>query len=282
MLEHLSGRKAVVIGAASGIGRAHALALAGLGMEIVAVDLNAEALESVALEIKARGVAVRTRTVDVSDAAAVQDLARDVDAEGPVSVLVNSAGVAVAGDFMETPEEDWAWVVGVNLLGVVHGCRAFGPSLIRAPGRSHLVNIASASAFGGVPGLSAYSTTKAAVLSLSESLEAELDPASVAVHCVCPGFVRTGLLDRARFGGYDDEEARDAAKKALFQEGRTPEDVAVQTLRAMRGRRFLVPVFSEGHVAAWARHLPQGLLGSLRRSVSRRLKQRVEAEGAAS
>jgi NAD(P)-dependent dehydrogenase (short-subunit alcohol dehydrogenase family) len=268
--------RAVVTGAASGIGRGFARELAAAGHDLVLWDVNGEGLAATATEVRARGVRVDTAVVDVSDGDAVEAAARAVLERGPVDLLVNNAGVGVGGMLADTPRADWERVVAVNLMGVVHGCRAFIPAMRAQPGRAHVVNIASASGYLGTPGLGAYSVTKNAVRALSEVLHFEEDPARLAVHCVCPGFVGTGILDGSALEGATAAD-RARIRRALFPAHRTPEDVARATLRAMRQGRFLVPVFREGVLASWVRHLPMALLTPLGRRLARRLLGLVDA-----
>ena len=164
-----SGQRWVITGGASGLGLALAGALAKRGARLVLADLRDQALDAAAAALEAGGAEVQTRQLDVSDPDAFAVFAREVEDAGPVHGVVNNAGVAVGGALADTPPADWSWVVNVNLLGVAYGCHAFTPAL-RRDGGGVLVNIASASAFGGVPGLGAYAATKAAVLSLSETL----------------------------------------------------------------------------------------------------------------
>jgi short-subunit dehydrogenase len=273
------GRRAVVTGAASGIGRAFAQILADRGAELVLCDVNDDALAEVADGLRRRGAPVHTAQVDVSDAAAFAVFAEQTFAAGPVHLLVNNAGVAVAGRMVDTSPADWRWVVDVNLLGVVHGCHAFLPGLLVQRDKAAIVNVSSASAFGGVPAMGAYAATKAAVLSLSETLRAELDPASVSVHCVCPGFVPTNLLPDARVAARSPEAARLMAESTLFQErGRRPEQVVEATLTAVAKGRFLVTLFAEGHAARWGRALPQWARNLVLRDVSRRMGRLTDGD----
>lgn len=269
----------MVTGAASGIGRAFARTLAARGADLVLCDVDEGGLEVVAAELRGRGAAVETDIVDVADADAVAAFADRTLSGGPVHLLVNNAGVAVAGRIVDTKPADWRWVVDVNLLGVVHGCHAFLPALVEQSSPAAVVNVSSASAFGGVPAMGAYAATKAAVLSLSETLRAEMDPSSVSVHCVCPGFVPTDLIQRARVAAESPEAARAMAETSLFQErGRRPEQVAEASLAAVERGRFLVSLYAEGHAARWSRALPQWARNVLLRDLSRRMGRLTGAD----
>ena len=185
----------VVTGAGSGIGRATAHAFAARGARVVAADLSASAAEETAAAIGDGAVAA---TVDVADPDAVADLARRVaDEHGVPDVVVNNAGIGVAGPFADTTEDEWRRIVDVNLWGVIHGCRQFG-ALLREHGEGgHIVNVASAAAYLPSRVLPAYATTKAAVLMLSECLRAELADDGIGVTALCPGFVQHRRSRRA-------------------------------------------------------------------------------------
>lgn len=259
-------------GAASGIGQAIAMAFAAQGADLVLCDLDLERLDHVALGLRSRGVKVHTSAADVADATAVQAWADQVALDGPVNVVVNNAGIGVGGMFMDTPPSDFARVVAVNLVGVAHGCHAFIPLLRTASGRRALVNISSASGYGGTPGLGAYAATKAAVLSLSETLQVELEEDGIQVHCVCPGFVRTDIFDKTDLHFDNADGAVDRLLNSGMLKGRDASGVADALLTAIARRRFLVPVYTEGVAGAWLRHLPEPLRVWSRRQVLRRMR----------
>jgi short-subunit dehydrogenase len=166
---------------------------------------------------------------DVADRAAVEALAAEVAAaHGRVDVLVNNAGVAVAGRFDEMPYEDLAWLMGVNFWGVVHGCRAFLPHLRRQP-EAHVLNVVSSFAWLGFPGKSAYAASKAAVRALSESLRAELDGTGASVTLLFPGPLDTAIV---RDGRATDPKKR-AAEADFLRERAIPLEKVVA--RAIRG-----------------------------------------------
>jgi NAD(P)-dependent dehydrogenase (short-subunit alcohol dehydrogenase family) len=182
-----------------------------------------------------------------------------------VDLLVNAAGVALVGDFLATEVEDWHWLLGANLLGMIVMCRALLPQMVQA-GRGHIVNLASAAGYAHFPGLGAYGVTKAAVISLSEQLRQELRPRGVGVSVVCPGFVRTQIVRHARVRGLENEtEARGQMERMLVRRGCRPEVVVRAILCAAERRRFLVPVTWEAHVLYWlGRVCPRLIPGLLR------------------
>ena len=239
----------VVTGAGSGIGRATALGFAANGARVVAADLNPAAVTSVAGLVRERGGEAHARQVDVASALSMERFAGWVRAEvGVPDVVVNNAGIVIAGSFLDHSEEDWQQIVGVNLLGVVRGCRLFGAQMAQRGKGGHLVNIASAAAF--TPGLSlpAYSTTKAAVLMLSEYLRAEFAEYNIGVTAVCPGVTSTPIARSVRFVGVSEAEAeglREAGIRALRRRRYPPGKVAVAVMRAVLRDRAIVPVNAE-------------------------------------
>ncbi|GLY77314.1 SDR family NAD(P)-dependent oxidoreductase [Actinoallomurus iriomotensis] len=226
---------AVVTGAASGIGRATALALGARGLTVICADVDEERAGEV-------GVPYR---VDVSDAPAMERFAEWVRAEhGAPAVLVNNAGIGIGGSFFDHTVADWRRIVDVNLMGVVHGCLFFGPQLLER-GRGHIVNVASAAAYTPTRTLPAYGATKAGVLMLTESLRAELSGTGVGVSAVCPGFIATGIYRAARYAGVDPAEGTRRGELAERLAGRWapgPETVARAIVRAIEHDRPLVPV----------------------------------------
>ena len=173
--------------------------LAHGGWHVGALDLSREALVQMVSEWSTSGGgSLSTYAGDVTDASFVSvSLAQFAQTHGGVDLVVNNAGVAVAGPVEATPVEDWRWIVDVNLLGVVWGCRAALP-LLRRQGNGLVLNIASSAGFAAAPQMSAYNATKAAVIALSETLVGELHGSGVQVSVAMPGFFQTRLLDRLR------------------------------------------------------------------------------------
>lgn len=208
---------AVVTGAGSGIGRALALELSRQGARLALADVNSAGLEETRRLLSASSA--RTYVVDVSDAAAVENFARQVEHDlGRTRILVNNAGVALYGTFAEISVKDFEWLMGINFWGVVHGCKFFLPQLTREPG-SHIVNVSSVFGLIGPPGQAAYCSSKFAVRGFSECLREELREAGVHVTCVHPAGIATNIADTARVGAMaqvaDLEEIRKQFTKAL-------------------------------------------------------------------
>ncbi|MFF1479445.1 SDR family oxidoreductase [Streptomyces sp. NPDC058301] len=252
--DRFGGQLVLVTGAASGIGRATAFAFAEAGARIVAVDRDAEGAARTADLSRLIGAPEAwAETVDVSDEQAMEKLAEKVAAEyGVVDVLVNNAGIGLSGSFFDTTTEDWKKVLDVNLWGVIHGCRIFGKQMTERGQGGHIVNTASAAAYQPSKALPAYSTTKAAVLMLSECLRAELAGQGIGVSAICPGFVNTNITSTARFAGVDETEEKRRQKKSARLYGLRnypPEKVATAILRAVVKNQAVVPVTPEARGA---------------------------------
>ncbi|MGC4980001.1 SDR family oxidoreductase [Streptomyces sp. DT193] len=252
--DRFGGQLVLVTGAGSGIGRATAFAFAEAGARVVAVDRDAEAAARTAEMSRLIGSpAAWAETVDVSDEQAMEKLADKVAAEyGVVDVLVNNAGIGLSGSFFDTTAEDWRKVLDVNLWGVIHGCRLFGKQMAERGQGGHIVNTASAAAYQPSKALPAYSTSKAAVLMLSECLRAELAGQDIGVSAVCPGFVNTNITATARFAGVDAAEEKRRQKKSARLYGLRnypPEKVADAILRAVVRNEAVVPVTPEARGA---------------------------------
>ncbi|HEX2316293.1 MAG TPA: SDR family NAD(P)-dependent oxidoreductase [Thermomonospora sp.] len=274
------GALAVVTGAGGGFGRATALALAERGATVVAADLDGDAAERTAALAGALGPAATAFQVDVSDTAAMEKFAADVRAGHRVpDIVVNNAGIAVSGPFLATGTDDWERILGVNLWGVIHGSRLFGAQMLERsralpakpekPNKGgHIVNIASAAAYSPSRELSAYCTTKAAVLMLSECLRAELAGARIGVTAVCPGFSETGIVRNATFVGVDDEGARrlrELGQRVLRMRRYPPEKVAERIVEAIVKNKAVVPVNAEAHLARGLSRLSPGAMRLLAR-----------------
>jgi short-subunit dehydrogenase len=180
---------------------------------------------------------------------------------------VNNAGVGVSAGFFDTELCDWEWLLRVNLGGTIHGVRAFGP-LMRGRRRGRIVNVASASGYCNLPALTAYGTTKYAVVGLSEALRAELLPSGVRVSVVCPGIVSTSILDRARIRGVPDVDAERRALQELYRRrGHAPETVARAIVGALKSGKAMVPVTPEAWLLyVMKRAMPAALPWLLRAS----------------
>ena len=222
----------VVTGAGSGIGRATALAFANKGARIAACDVDQARLDTLANELGDRAMLVRK--VDVSDRAQMAAFAEAVHAHVPaVDVVVNNAGVAVGGTFLEISLDDWDWIIGINLKGVVHGCHFFIPKMVERKQGGHVVNISSILGIYPAPTVTAYVATKFAVLGMSQSLRTELEPYKIGVTAICPGMINTSIVADGRVRGMVGER-REKVKAAFTKRGASPGLVATAILDAVR------------------------------------------------
>ena len=264
------GRVAVITGAASGIGWAIARRCAAEGMRLVLADVEEPALQAAARELAAEGARVLAVPVDVADREQVQTLAaQSFEAFGAVHLVCNNAGVAVDGPIWRATQADWRWLLGVNLWGVVHGIEAFVPRMLETGEEGHVVNTASIAGLISGSGLGAYKATKHAVVSISETLDAELRElgSKLRVSVLCPGFVRTRIADsgrnrpdaaeRARPGTAPSARESDAMQRAV-ETGSPPEEVAAALFDALREERFWVLTHPE-----WLPHVRERFEGML-------------------
>jgi len=193
MLQELDGKVAVITGGGSGIGASLARACAAEGMRVVVVDVSGERAASVAAELP-DGTAV-ARAVDVSDAASVEALADFAfDTFGAVHLLCNNAGVSPAGRIWDFTDDEWRWLLGVNVHGVANGIRSFVPRMIEQ-GEGHIVNTGSGASFVSTPRLGPYCATKHAIVGLSEALRYEIDGTGIGVSVLVPAGVNTNIGD---------------------------------------------------------------------------------------
>ncbi|MGH7750566.1 MAG: SDR family NAD(P)-dependent oxidoreductase, partial [Candidatus Dormibacteria bacterium] len=243
----LRGASALITGAGGGIGSATAVRFAREGVRhLVLVDIDALAVQRTERLARAAGAGVTVCGTDVSSAEAMEELAASLaGGRGVPDIIVNNAGIGVAGPFLDTPLADLQRIVGVNLWGVVHGCRLFGAQLLERGSGGHIVNVASAAAFAPSTILPAYSMTKAAVLMLSECLRVELAPRGIGVTAVCPGLVTTGIEHRAVYVGSDPATVaarRRAAQRAYRLRRYSAERVARRIVVAIRHNTAVMPV----------------------------------------
>jgi NAD(P)-dependent dehydrogenase (short-subunit alcohol dehydrogenase family) len=260
-MKKLQDRVAVVTGAASGIGRATALALAKEGCELALADVNQVGLEETAAAVRALGRKVSTHQVDVADKERMRRFADEVHAaHGAVHVLVNNAGVTVTAPFEEHSLEDWEWIVGINLWGVIYGCKFFLPYLKQAD-EAHIVNLSSMFGLMGVPAQSSYCATKFAVRGLSEALWVELKDLNIGVTSVHPGGVRTNIAKSARSEG---NQLKDQAINVIERFSVSPDRCARQIVGAIKKNKMRQLVTRETHFVDVAKRfspvLPQRLL----------------------
>ena len=229
-------RRVIVTGAASGLGLEMCRRFAAGAWTIGMFDADRESLYAAQSDIRDRGATVHAAVVDVTDEASFRVAFQAfVRATEGVDVMINNAGVAVAGRMEEIPASDWSWALGVNLMGVVHGCRLALP-VFRDAGKGLLLNVASAAAFVSSPDMSAYNASKAAVVSLTETLYTEVLDTHIRVSVALPAFFKTNLLQRVRA----PEEDRESARLLMEYSDYTVERAAVDILSgAAKGRLYV-------------------------------------------
>ena len=247
----LDGKVAVITGAAGGLGLALARHCLARGMRLVLADLDGEALALAARQLPVAELV--TAQVDVTRAEQVEGLAQlAYQRLGAVHLLFNNAGVGLVKPVAETTANDWRWVLGVNLWGVIHGIAAFLPRMQAQPGPSRIVNTASAAGFLSEPGMAAYSVSKHAVVVLSETLHQELEQVAsrVGVTVLCPAFFATGIADSERVRPSELADAVPPSEEAVAVQERlrhavragrlSSDDVAARALEGVEARRLHV------------------------------------------
>jgi NAD(P)-dependent dehydrogenase (short-subunit alcohol dehydrogenase family) len=232
--------RAVVTGAASGLGRAFALQLASRRARLLVADVDDHGLEETVRLVAQAGGEVHAARCDVSKSDEVGALLGAADRTlGGVDLLVNNAGVSVSGSVGEVPLDDWEWILGVNLWGVIYGCHHFVPRF-KQQRSGHIVNVASAGGLFSLPNLAPYNVTKAGVVALSEGLSVELAEHGVGVTVLCPMSFKTRLFESGR--SHKNSVSADLVAKLMGRAKIQADGVARFALEAAdAGRLYAVP-----------------------------------------
>ncbi|HKP61897.1 MAG TPA: SDR family NAD(P)-dependent oxidoreductase [Polyangiales bacterium] len=269
-MRELNDRVAVVTGAGSGIGRAIALTLARAGMHVVVADIDPARIEQVVGEVQALGRrALGVRTDVRQESAFEQLLAETLATFGTCHVMVNNAGVFHANTLLGAPTEQWQRVIDTNLWGVIHGCRVFGRHFV-SQRSGHIVNTASAAGLFPMVAMSAYSTSKYAIVGFSQQLRWELAADGVGVTLLCPGVVKTGIGSAA---GMAPEDVH-----AMTARSPGPEGLARKVLRAIKGNKPLVRYGGDSYAFSLLRLLPQWMIEPLGKFMARTASKFLRGE----
>ena len=267
-MREIAGKVAFITGAASGIGKAMAHSFSRAGMKVILTDIEESALLSAQREFEHANAEFLAFPLDVGDR---QAMARAADAAesrfGKVHVVCNNAGVVVSGQIQHMSYDDWDWVLGVNLQGVVNGVQVFTERMLSHGEGGHFINTASMTGFVSVPGMSVYAATKSAVVALSETMRVDLADRGIGVSIIAPGMVLTNIFDAARNRpsalsdtraaanqSREDSAAQEAAIEALRRTALTPDVVADMALHALIENEFYIFPHPEIQAMFDARH----------------------------
>ena len=242
MRNSMDGKNVVITGAASGLGRSLALALARRGCRVGVVDINLDGASETLEMVERAGGSGEIYELDVRVAIDVEAMAAHFfESWGRVDLLVNNAGVAVTGYVGDIPLENWEWITAINFWGMVYGCHSFIPRM-RKQGGGNIINVASSAGLLTLLEMSPYNTSKAAVIALSETLRSEVAPDDIGITALCPMFFNTHLLDNMR---YTDEFEPEFAHTTFDNARMTSDEVAERAVKAVeRNRLYCIPQLS--------------------------------------
>ena len=260
----LNNKVVVVTGAASGIGREIARAFARRGARLAVADINEDGLRLIEKELASLGCDFLARVLDVSRADDVKDLCDTVYREmGRTDVLCNSAGVGLMGWLEDITLEDWEWIVGVNLWGVIHGCHYFYPRMIAQGGGGHIVNTSSAAGLVYTTGAAPYVSTKYGVVGFSETMRAEAALHGIGVSVLCPGFVATNITKTIRVVSGTErstpEELKDIIDRLFIRRNYTPDRVAEAVVKGVYKNKGVIIAGPEVYAIDFAHRLSRRL-----------------------
>ena len=260
-------RIAIVTGGASGIGRELARALGRHGADVVIADVQVEAGNAVAAEIKAGGGRASAHLLDVTDRGAVESFVTRVASDkGRLDYMFNNAGIAIIGEFRDLPAADWERILSINVGGVFAGTAAAYAVMIRQ-GSGHIVNTASVAGLVPAPGLAAYCASKHAVVGLSTALRAEAAQYGVKVSAICPGFISTPIFDSKMVGVPKENEFLNEARKFSIP----ADQCAARALKGVAGNRAIIPVTGHAHVWWRLNRFAPDAVNAMSRLLARRL-----------
>lgn len=253
-MTQLAGKKTLITGAGSGIGRALAVLAAQKGARLILTDVNAGTLDAAVADVRARGGEVLlARAFDVADYDAVRAFAEELEREhGSADVVVNNAGIAIWGRVESMAHGDWRKVIDVNLMGPIHVIEAFLPAMIKAGRGGHLVNVSSAAGLFGLPWHAAYSASKFGLRGVSEVLRFDLERHGIKVSLVCPGGVNTGLVSTVKVAGADpNSPAFQKLRSRFAKHAVTPEHAAACIVRGVERDHYMVYTSADIRLGQW-------------------------------
>ena len=264
----LSGRRCLITGAASGIGRATAIAAAGRGAELYLTDIQGEALASAVAEIREMGGSVaHSQAIDLTDHEDVSAMAAEIhDAHGSMDVVMNIAGIATWGTIDRLEHRHWRRTIDVNLIGPISILECFVPPMIAAGRGGHVVNVSSVAGLFGLPWHGPYSAGKFGLRGVSEVLRFDLRKHGIGVSLVCPGGVRTPLVGTVEIAGVDRDDPAFAVEIARFERHAvSPEHAAEKILAGVEKGRYLVFTSNDIRVLHWLqRYFPPAYVYAMR------------------
>ena len=274
-IRSFEAKRCLVTGAASGIGKATAEALAQQGAHLVLTDINEPALQQSVREIRQAGGTVLTaQALDIRDFTAVKGFARAVhEAHGSLDVVMNVAGISVWGEVDKLRHEDWRDAVEVNLMGPIHVIECFVPPMIEGARGGHLVNVSSAAGLFGLAWHAPYSAGKFGLRGISEVLRFDLEQHGIGVSLVCPGGVDTGLVNTVRIVGVDTESPTLVKMRERFRKHAvSPEQAARAILKGVKRNRYLVFTSSDIRIGHWFQRHCHWLYVRIMRRISRQMQ----------
>lgn len=259
-MKKLQDRVVVLTGAASGIGRALSLCLARDGCDLALVDVDEDGLKETSKKIHLHNRRATIHVVDVSRKELMAKLPDDVlDRHGEVHILINNAGVSLAGRFEDISLEDFEWIVGINFWGMIYGCKFFLPHLRKAD-EAHIVNVASDFGLFGLPTKTGYCATKFAMRGFSEALRAELYESNIGLTCIYPCAVNTQIV---KMGRAADQDKKDLEANFLESRSLPPERVAERIVKGIRRNSARVLIGLDTRMIDWATRISPSLTSAL-------------------
>jgi NAD(P)-dependent dehydrogenase (short-subunit alcohol dehydrogenase family) len=275
-IESLAGKRCLITGAASGIGRATAMAAGARGAELFLTDRDADGLESAAAEIRAAGgTVIHFAVADVADHEAVVALAGEVHALAPsMDVVMNIAGISTWGKIEQLEHEHWRRTIEIDLMGPISVLECFVPPMIEARRGGHIVNVASVAGLFGLPWHAPYSAAKFGLRGVSEVLRFDLRKNRIGVSLVCPGAVKTPLVGTVDIVGIDRESQKVRKLIALFERRAvSPDSVAEKIVEATEKNRYMVFSSPDGRILHWVQRYFEPIYRLIMRVMNRELNR---------